>query len=180
MRKTKTKDTHDETTRKTMALKECQECHVGAEIKIKTNQCHGPKTEGNTCHKCMLLIIVSKQHLTYFPRWRRLLLQSRFTSHHQAHTVLVLCRIPPRCSNVCVHTQVRMFIFSHNTWKYNFQAHHESRSPSTSWYSSFIPYHFTRNGMTWICIQVHILLVFHPVEHNTYEVVSIESFILSS
>ena len=64
MRKTKTKDTHDETTRKTMALKECQECHVGAEIKIKTNQCHGPKTEGNTCHKCMLLIIVSKQHLT--------------------------------------------------------------------------------------------------------------------
>ena len=43
MQKTKTKDTHDETTRKTMALKECQECHVGAEIKIKTNQCHGPK-----------------------------------------------------------------------------------------------------------------------------------------
>ena len=51
-----------------------------------------------------------KQHLTYFPRWRRLLLQSRFTSHHQAHTVLVLCRIPPRCI-VCTHTQVRMFIF---------------------------------------------------------------------
>ena len=42
MRKTKTKDTHDETTRKSIALKECQECQVGAEIKIITNQCHGP------------------------------------------------------------------------------------------------------------------------------------------